>query len=690
VVDDARGADEEVQGKNPVLTLSNWGLRRRLTAGLAIGAAAWLLAMAVGRTSFLQTVELKTYDLRMRATVRPETARQDIVLVEINESTLRTLEPFAGRWPWPRAIYASALDFLARAGARAIALDILFLERDTREGFDYGGAKWSGAESDAALVAATRRAGNVVLLADAVFEGMTVKMAPAPEWPGMLAFGPDDGPWQAEARPTLTPPFPQLAAAAANVGHNFMSYDADGPWRRWAPFVQSDGRVAPSLGLAATMVAEKIRPEELKIEERTIGVRDRIIPIRREHVASFGAAQGADTVRALINYRGPALLEDGASRPYPTYSFYSVLEAAEQQAEGQPPRLDPKVFSGKIVFIGATAQALFDVFQTPFERGRMPGIQVHATTADNILSGRFMSPSADGMRLAVTAIAAFAAALLFAALPIRWALSGAALLVTAYVLVSLRLFSTGVWIAAAQPAVALVVAAFAGVGYQYFIEGREKRKVKGLFGRYVSRDVFDQLMTDPSLAELGGKRREMTVLFSDIRGFTAHSEKGEAEDIVATLNEYFSRMVDIVFKHQGTLDKFVGDMVMALFGAPLDDPSHADHAVETAIEMVAELTALNAKWTAEGKPLLDIGIGINTGDMIAGNIGSRAIMSYTVIGDAVNLGSRLESLNKDYGTRIIISDATRARLKGAYSIRPLGDVVVKGKTKPVAIFEVQT
>jgi adenylate cyclase len=211
-----------------------------------------------------------------------------------------------------------------------------------------------------------------------------------------------------------------------------------------------------------------------------------------------------------------------------------------------------------------------------------------------------------------------------------------------------------------------------------------------LFGRYVSKDVFQQLMSDPALAELGGKRREMTVLFSDIRGFTAHSEKGEAEEIVATLNEYFSRMVEIVFKHHGTLDKFVGDMVMALFGAPLNDASHADHAVEAAIEMVTELNALNAKWAAEGKPPLDIGIGINSGDMIAGNIGSRAIMSYTVIGDAVNLGSRLESLNKEYGTRIIISDATRVRLTKPQAIRPLGDVVVKGKTKPVAIFEVQT
>jgi len=157
---------------------------------------------------------------------------------------------------------------------------------------------------------------------------------------------------------------------------------------------------------------------------------------------------------------------------------------------------------------------------------------------------------------------------------------------------------------------------------------------------------------------------------------------------VAQLNEYFSRMVDIVFRHKGTVDKFVGDMVMALYGAPVDDPDHAEHAVATAIEMVGALGDLNSKWAARGMAPLDIGIGINSGDMIAGNIGSSSIMSYTVIGDNVNLGSRLESLNKNYGTRIIISDASRTQLKGNYAIRPLGEVVVKGKTKPVSIFEV--
>jgi adenylate cyclase len=273
-------------------------------------------------------------------------------------------------------------------------------------------------------------------------------------------------------------------------------------------------------------------------------------------------------------------------------------------------------------------------------------------------------------------------------LPAWWATGATIVFVALLGFAALRLFAGGYWLNLSQPVLASTASLFSGVAYQYFVEGREKRKMKKLFGQYVSKDVYEHLVSNPQLARLGGTRREMTVLFSDIRGFTTVSERGQPEEIVHTLNEYFTRMVDLVFKHQGTLDKFVGDMVMALFGAPLEDPDHADHAVETALEMIVELRKLNDGWRAEGRPELDIGIGVNTGPMIAGNIGSEAIMSYTVIGDAVNLGSRLESLNKQYGTRIIISEGTREHLKNKYVFRPLGDVVVKGKTKPVAIFEV--
>jgi len=267
-------------------------------------------------------------------------------------------------------------------------------------------------------------------------------------------------------------------------------------------------------------------------------------------------------------------------------------------------------------------------------------------------------------------------------------LAGAVAVLGAVHLGGLLAFGRGLWVPLVPSTLGWVLATGGGFAYQYVVEGREKRQVRSLFSRYLSKDVYDQVLANPSLAELGGKRRYMSVLFSDMRGFTTLSERGDPEALVQQLNEYFSRMVDVVFDNRGTLDKFVGDMVMALFGAPLDDEDHAEHAVATAVAMVTALEDLNRGWAAQGRPTLGIGIGVNSGEMIAGTIGSRQVRSYTVIGDAVNLGARLESLNKEYRTSIIISDATRKLLRTPRTLRPLGSVVVKGKSIAVDIFEV--
>jgi len=356
------------------------------------------------------------------------------------------------------------------------------------------------------------------------------------------------------------------------------------------------------------------------------------------------------------------------------------------------PRIDPSVFKDKIVFIGLTASGLLDVFATPMSTGlsgSMPGIQLHASMADSILANRFIRPATNRSRIGTVLIVALAIGMLAAFLPFTTAALASLAILGGWTWFTVGAFKSGLWLNLVQPVAVGGLALFFGTAYQYFVEGREKRKVARLFGRYVSRDVYSQLMANPDQAELGGRRREMTVLFSDIRGFTTVTERGNPEVLVRQLNEYFSRMVEIVFRHKGTVDKFVGDMVMALFSAPLDDAEHANHAVLAAVDMVKELGELNRAWAAKGMVQLDIGIGVNSGDMIAGNIGSSSIMSYTVIGDNVNLGSRLESLNKEYKTRIIISEATRARLTGDFQTRPLGDVVVKGKSKAVQIFEVQ-
>jgi adenylate cyclase len=660
----------------------------KVLAGVLVGLLAAAIVLTVDQifttlgaaVNPLETVELKTYDWRLSATARPETARKDIVLVEIDELSLRSLQQNAGRWPWPRVVHAMLLDYLSRAPAKVIAYDVNFAEPDTRVGFPFSGAMWSGEASDKALAESVKRAGNVIMLADATYENQIDNPPSVPD----MGY-PIDAPGVNERR-VIFPPYSQLAGVVSGFGHNLFVLDSDGPLRHTVPFVQSNLHSMLSLGMAAAVRAANISSDQVKLDGNVLKIGERSMRLMPKRTAT---TEGVDTyLWGLINFRGPALLEDLKSRPYPSYAAFDLLYSEQQILENVKPDVDPSVFRDKIVFIGVTASGLFDVFETPFAGGKMPGIQIHAAVADDILSDRFLASSGNGVRVATVVASGLLVGLVATLLPAWWATGVTAAFLAAVGWGATRLFAGGYWLNLSQPVLASSAALFGGVAYQYFVEGREKRRMKRLFGQYVSKDVYEQLVANPELARLGGHRRDMTVLFSDIRGFTTLSEKGQPEDVVQTLNEYFTRMVHLVFLHKGTLDKFVGDMVMALFGAPLSDPQHADHAVEAALDMVAELEMLNERWKAEGRPELDIGIGINTGPMIAGNIGSEAIMSYTVIGDAVNLGSRLESLNKQYGTRIIISDATRLQLRGRYLFRPLGDVVVKGRTEAVAIFEV--
>lgn len=573
------------------------------------------------------------------------------------------MEPLFGRWPWPRLVHATVIDYLSAAGAKVIAYDILFPERDLRK-FMIEEVEWTGEESDAQLVASTRRAGNVVHAAEASStELIDPSRALAENLDAPALNLPIPSPGCVQVRPLLRPPFPALANASRGIGHTLFILDPDGPVRRLAPVVQVGERTIPSLALATTMAAGASVTAEARVD--------------------------AGQCAALVSWRGPA--ENAGGHPtFNSYSFYDLFYSQQQIIEGLKPDVDPAAFKDRIVIVGGSGEGLKEAFTTPFPAGAIDGPEVHANVIDGLLSGRTLTPAAPWVSVALTVGLAFAVAAIglganawvtgVASLAILFALAG----------VSVMRFASGAWIPIAVPSLAIVFAFVGDLAWKYVVEGREKRQVKKLFSRYVSKDVYDQLVADPSLAALGGTRRSMTVLFSDVRGFTAMSEKGSPEEVVAQLNEYFSRMVQVVFDHRGTVDKFVGDMVMALYGAPLDDDDHAEHAVQTALAMAVALGELNTRWRAEGRTTLDIGIGINTGDMVAGNIGSDTIMSYTVIGDAVNLGARLESLNKDYGTRIIISEATRSRLKGQYDIHPLGDVVVKGKSNPVAIFEVKT
>ena len=664
---------------------------RKTLIGVLLGLGAAAIVLALSAAGVFDELELNLYDWRMRTvTSEPPDVHRDVVIIELNDTTIRDLDPVFGRWPWPRAAVSLLVDFLNRAPAKVIALDFAFSEGDRVLRHRLGSTELSGEESDEALAASVAAAPATILLAEATYEGLQS---------GEIRNKPSD--WKAEPfrlgsaiyeRQTITTPFPKLSEAVSRLGHNYAVLDQSGGLRRIPPFVRVGDRYMPSLGVAAALRGLDVRPEEVVLEGQTLRIRDRRIPLLSEKIADpVNPGATREQLTMLVNYRAPALLP-GGGKPYTTYEVRHIINSELQLLENGTPEIDPAVFKDKIVFVGLTASGLVDIFQSPFDskgQGRMPGVQMHASIADSILSNRFIRPAGPRWAIVATVAGAIVVGLLAAFFPVTGAAPGALFAMAVWVVYAVKAFEGGLWVDMTGPLAAMGLALFSGTAYQYFVEGREKRQVKRLFGRYVSKDVYDQLIAHPDRAELGGKRREMSVLFSDIRGFTTVTESGQPEELVAQLNEYFSRMVEIVFRHRGTVDKFVGDMVMALFGAPLDDPDHAEHAVRAAVDMVRELGELNEKWAAAGRAQLDIGIGVNSGEMIAGNIGSSSIMSYTVIGDNVNLGARLESLNKDYKTRIIISDATRTRLTGAYDLQPLGDVVVKGKTRAIAIFAVK-
>jgi adenylate cyclase len=690
----------------PVIAQTGRNRLRRLLIGAAFGIGAAVLALLLGISPLLRTAELKLYDWRIRATAGKHggaTGSDAIVLVQIDDDSLKRMEPLVGRWPWPRLVHASLIDYLADGGAKAVVYDVLFAEADRRR-FMVGETEWTGEESDQALVDSTARAGNVIHVAEAASAGLIdpSKAVVAP-LEGLLAFNqPFVVDSCVERRPQVTPPFPTLAQAARAIGHSFVVYDADGPLRRVVPFVRVGSRepgagnqgagaeterVIPSLPLAAMMMASGLGPGAVGVRDGTLHIGATRVPLVTELVPDYYGPP-SPACRALLPWRGPTR-QPGGTRTFGSFSFYDLFYSQQQALEGMAPQVPQDTFRDRIVVVGVAGEGLRDVFVTPFAEGRMPGAEIHANTIDAWTAARTLTPVSTVQGGVATLALALAVGVTGAFLSAWLTGIAAILLAGGWVWTNAWLFGEGRWWPLAAPLVAMAVAFVGNLAWEYFVEGREKRKVKQLFSRYVAKNVYDQLLADPSRAKLGGTRRHMTVLFSDMRGFTALTEKGLPEDIVAQLNEYFTRMVKVLFENHGTLDKFVGDMVMALFGAPLDDEDHAEHAVQAALAMVRALEVLNAEWQSFGLPRLDIGIGINTGDMVAGNIGSASIMSYTVIGDAVNLGARLESLNKEYGTRIIISEATRSRLKGQYDIRPLGSVTVKGKSQAVAIFEVR-
>ena len=659
----------------------------RLATRVAISAAALLLfALHIAgspRLEVIERIEHYLYDVRVRLTM-PGTVDDRIVIVDIDEASQLEL----GQWPWPRDTLADLVDRLFDDyGVRVLGLDVLVAE-----------AEESSAErlldelmatvDDPALgdeLAALRQSldGNTrfaeSLIARDVVTGFVFKDKLAANEPAATGVLPP-AMIPAGALAGVDVPFVEAAGYAGNLpalqgnavaGGFFDSplIDADGVFRR-APLVQAyRGDLYPSLGLAVAWVAAGSPPVALDFAATADG---RMSGIELEHFRLGDRAIPVNgQVAVFIPWRGP-------QESFPFVSAKDVLSGAAPAG----------LLRGRIALLGASAAGLLDLRSTPVGQ-RYIGVEAHANLVAGLLDGTIRQQPAwsDGLEFTLLVVVGLLAALLLPRLAPLSALAFAVVLVLAALGTNLWMWqSLGLVIPVASLVVYTIVVALLQITYRFFVEQRNKRHLSQVFGQYIPPSLVDEIDESGQEVSLEGETRELSVLFSDVRGFTTISEGLDARELTRMMNEFLTPFTRAIQEQRGTIDKYMGDAVMAFWGAPLPDGDHARHAILAAFDMLAAVESLDEPFRARGWPAIRVGIGIASGDMNVGNMGSEFRIAYTVMGDTVNLGSRLEGLTKQYGVGIIVNDRAAA-LAPDFAFRELDLVRVKGKQEPVAIFE---
>ncbi len=608
---------------------------------------AIVLAAFLSQISFFNNLEQKVSDVEFR--LRGPLADKDtsIVIVGLDDPTFQSLNISP---PFPRSLYAEFIRNLNEAGARIIIFDLLFPEPDENPA------------QDEELAQAARESGNVIFAGKvgAEIAGGTVYEYPIP--------------------PVSPISEPSEGRESSSWGLVNIPGDQDDFVRRYFIGTSINEVSYYALAVLAAKSLMGLSDSEISQTDEELILGDRRIP--KVIPATF-----------LINYAGP--LES-----FTYYSFVDILDDEDFDiGEFDTDIFDMhkyfwNTFQDKIVFVGATTAESQDIKLVPFEdpnRGerRMPGVEVHAHALNTILTGQFLSTVPIGIEFAlIPVLVLIMGGLVWWLKPLRGGFL-ALLLIVVYSLVAYFGFSSFNRIFPFfAPVFAIAFSYLGNTAYLYATEQREKKRYRQTFQKYVSQSVVQQMLDSGEFPTYGGERKELTVLFSDIRQFTSFSERLTPEEVVSRLSEYLTEMTDIVLRNDGTLDKFVGDEIMAIYGAPLSYSNHAEKACRTAFQMIDRLSELRDAYNSQnGAPYFDIGVGINTGDMVVGNLGSRQLFDYTVIGDAVNLGARLEGLNKFYGTRIIISEGTLKAAGDSVIARELDSVKVKGKDEPIQIYE---
>ncbi len=630
-----------------------------------IGAGSALLSLLLWAAGALDRLEYVTWAWRVNYFAAPGPATDRIKLILLDQNSLDWGARENGlSWPWPREVYAPVIDFCLRSGARAVVFDVICSEPSVY-----------GASDDAALGEAIRRAPAFV---GTLFGGKETGSGAA--WPKDVRKPPlrieHLNEWLAGLRnkgvvmPYASFPIPEVASSASILGNVMDGPDVDGVFRRVSPLRVFDGRPVLSLGLAPYAAADGSGK----------GVSSARIRRHALHIGTFSVPMDRSG-KAILRFRGP-------SGTHPTYSAASVIQSELRLRAGEPPTLDVDVFKDSYVFFGFSAPGLHDLRPTPV--GNVyPGVEIYATMLDNLLSRDFM---VDAPRLPVAAATlVLALASGFAVVLFSRKAWQSLLMIGIFLPVpaaaGMAAYTLGVWWPVVVDQSAVVVSLVAGVAFNYVTEGRQKAFLKHAFKHYLSPAVIERILEDPSKLKLGGERRELTIFFSDLQGFSSISERLDPEPLTGLLNDYLSDMTDIIMEEGGTLDKYEGDAIIAFWNAPLEQPDHAVRACRAALRCQRKLAERREEFRKRTGETLRARIGIHTGMVVVGNMGSRSRFDYTVLGDAANLASRLEGANKPFGTYLMVSEVTWAQVDGKLSGREIGRLRVVGRKAPVRVYE---
>jgi adenylate cyclase len=638
--------------------------KKRLVAYFSTAALVCVLVGAIDAAGGLTRLEWMTFDARAGLFRQDSEAAPNVVVVLIDEPSLQALNPLMGRFPWPRSVYADLLDFLALGQPRAVVFDLLFSERQWAPGEDPSVLN----AHDKAFMQATAQYDFVYHSAQLTHEvpddNATYRLGkPLPRdivakfaLTHAKGFAPGDN-------NQFSLPLRGLYDGAAGIGIVGMEPDADGVYRRIKLFQNYKGEVFPSLSVAPLVK----RNTKIVMQPHGVSIGNTRIPLLRDG-------------QYLVNPYGHIK----------AYSFSGLIASLQDVRHGDVADLlvNPDEFHDKIVFVGASAVGLEDVKATALS-AKTPGVYIHASVASNILQKACllpMGPMINGAALILLVLVTAAVGFFTSRLAIQVIVPP--LLALLFVAWCLWRFHHNEVYHMTAPLFGLFLSWTLAFGYRQFTEGKDKRKVRKMLSQYVSPSILTAVVDkyeDYVHAEVG-TQEHVTVLFSDVRGFTAMAEQLPAKDVVELLNCHFSVMSDIIFAHNGTLDKFIGDAIMAFWGAPIKCEDHALQASMAAVEMTRGLERVNGAITGRGLPPIRIGVGLNSGEVILGNIGSEKKLDYTIIGDNVNLASRLEGLTAKYGCAVLLSESTYAAVRHTMPCGLVDRVRVKGKRVPIGVY----